>query len=368
MNSELVFPLKNDLSRKIIHIDMDAFYASIEERDHPELRGQPLVVAPDPRLNGGHGVVATANYSARKFGIHSAMSSAKALELCSSLQFRPVNKEYYQEVSQQIHAIFHRYTDIIEPIAFDEAYLDVTVNKKGIKSAIKIAQLIRQNIADELHLTCSAGVSYNKFLAKLASDYRKPNGLTYVLPEEAEAFLQSLPIEKFKGIGKKTVPKMHELGIYTGKDLAEVSEMELIQHFGKMGYELYRKVRGIHNEPVAAKKERKSIGTERTFHDMIMDDSTLKMVLREQSERVAASLSKHQKKGRTLVLKIRYNDFETVTKRQTFPDYMWRSETLFDNAYSIWSEIGEFRGGLRLVGITVTNLESKNYEPIKLWT
>lgn len=366
MGSDLIFPLQNDLSRKIIHVDMDAFYASIEERDHPELKGKPVVVAPDPRKNGGHGVVATANYVARRFGIHSAMSSMKALELCPSLLFRPVNRSYYQEVSQQIHDIFHRYTDVIESVALDEAYLDVTHNKVGLKSAIRIAQLIQRDIWQELHLTCSAGVSYNKFLAKLASDYRKPHGLTYVLPEEAESFLQQLPIEKFKGIGKKTVPKMHELGIYTGKDLAEVSEMELIQRFGKMGYDLYRKVRGIHNDPVKADRVRKSIGTEKTFHQLIVDDNQMRTVLRKQSQRVSQTMKEHQQHAKTIVLKVRYQDFTTVTKRKTLDAYIQSEEAVFDAAYQIWTEMDDFKQGLRLIGVTATNLEPVDYEPILL--
>lgn len=364
--SGLKFRLVNDTSRKIIHIDMDAFYASIEERDHPEILGRAVVVGPNPRENGGHGVVATANYKARSFGIHSAMSTREALKRCPDLLFRPVNKEYYQQVSQQIHRIFHRYTDQIEPVALDEAYLDVTENKIQAKSAIRIARLIQYDIWHELHLTCSAGVSYNKFLAKLASDYRKPSGLTYVLPEEAVDFLSSLPIEKFKGVGKKTVPKMHELGIYNGHDLLQWSEMDLIQQFGKMGYELYRKVRGIHNDPVKAERKRKSIGTEKTFHDYLMTEEQVIIVLRKQAMRIAKTLDEKQQHAKTVVLKIRYDDFTTLTKRHTFDHYIHRAEDIFDGAIQVWNDIDHFRGGIRLLGITTTNLEPRNFEPIKL--
>lgn len=364
--SGLTFHLFNDTSRKIIHIDMDAFYASVEERDHPEIKGKPVVVGPDPRCNGGHGVVATANYQARSFGIHSAMSTREALKRCPNLIFCPVNKEYYQQVSHQIHQIFRRYTDIIEPVALDEAYLDVTTNKIHAKSAIRIARLIQHDIWNELHLTCSAGVSYNKFLAKLASDYQKPAGLTYVLPDEAIDFLSALPIEKFKGVGRKTVPRMHELGIYRGSDLLKWSEMDLIQQFGKMGYELYRKVRGIHNEPVKAQKKCKSIGTEKTFHDRIVTEEQLIVILRKQAIRVAKTLDEKQQHAKTIVLKIRYGDFTTITKRQTFDYYIHQADELFDAAIQIWNEIDDFRDGIRLLGITTTNLESRNFEPIKL--
>lgn len=199
----LIFPLINDTSRKIIHIDMDAFFASVEERDNPALKGKSVIIGADPRLTGGRGVVSTCNYEARKFGVHSAMSSKEAYERCPQAIFISGNYEKYQAVSQQIRAIFKRYTDVIEPISIDEAYLDVTKNKLGMKSAVKIAKLIQHEIWTELHLTSSAGVSYNKFLAKIASDYEKPHGLTVILPEEAEAFLSQMDVAKFYGVGKR---------------------------------------------------------------------------------------------------------------------------------------------------------------------
>lgn len=360
--ADLIFPLQNDTSRKIIHIDMDAFYASVEERDHPEFRGQPLVIAKHPNDTNGHGVVATANYEARKYGIHSAMSAKEAYERCPQAIFCPGNRSYYAEVSAQIHDIFREYTDIIEPVALDEAYLDVTENKKQMKSAIKIAMMIREDIYNKLHLTCSAGISYNKFLAKLASDYRKPNGITWVLPDEAIDFLKPLPIERFNGIGKKTVPIMHEMGVYTGEDLLQVPEMTLIQKFGKMGYDLYRKARGIHNAPVKAERERKSIGTERTYNEPIRTENQFIPHLREQAERVANSLKKHHKKGKTVVLKIRYTNFETITKRTTLIESIQEAEEIFDEAFHIWQEIDQFKDGLRLIGITMTNLEAQDIE------
>ncbi|MGX7350662.1 DNA-damage-inducible protein P [Enterococcus canis] len=364
--TELQFPLKKDTSRKIIHIDMDAFFASVEERDHPELVGHPLVIARHPHDTGGRGVVTTANYEARKYGIHSAMSAQKAYELCPQAIFKAGDHEKYSRISQEIRAIFRRYTDVIEPVSIDEAYLDVTVNKLGAKSAIRIARLIQYDIWQELHLTCSAGVSYNKFLAKLASDFQKPKGLTVVMPEDAEAFLKALPIEKFHGVGKKTVPKMHELGIFTGADLYEKSEMDLIRQFGKMGYSLYRKVRGIHDSPVNVTRDRKSVGKEHTYGTPLIHEEQVTTQLRQLAERVEVSLKRHQKHGKTVVLKVRYADYTTITKRVTLPEYIYKKEELFYQANLIWEEILGLEKGIRLLGITLTNLDPMTYENIVL--
>ena len=366
MSNQLRFPMKRDTSRKIIHIDMDAFYASVEERDHPELIGHPLVIAKHPRDTGGKGVVTTANYAARKYGIHSAMSAQKAYELCPKANFVQGNRAHYAEISKEIHQIFHEYTDMIEPLSLDEAYLDVTVNKKNIKSAIKIAQMIQLEIWQKIHLTCSAGVSYNKFLAKLASDYKKPRGLTTILPEEAEAFLKDIPIEDFYGVGKKTVPRMHELGIFKGSDLYAKSEMELIQEFGKMGYSLYRKVRGIHDAPVEPNRDRKSVGRENTFGKPLLTDDAVIVQLRELARDVEKSLKRNQLHGQTVVLKVRDKDYETFTRRVTLPDYIDDQETIFFHANQIWSSFDLLEKGIRLLGITVTNLDAKSYELIKL--
>ena len=246
----LIFPLINDLSRKIIHIDMDAFFAAVEIRDNPKLKGKPVIIGSDPRQTGGRGVVSTCSYEARAFGVHSAMSSKEAYERCPQAVFISGNYEKYKTVGLEIRAIFKRYTDLIEPMSIDEAYLDVTENKLGIKSAVKIARLIQEDIWQELHLTASAGISYNKFLAKMASDYQKPHGLTVILPDQAQDFLKQMDIAKFHGVGKKTVERLHEMGIYTGADLLDVSEVTLIDRFGRLGFNLYRKARGIHNSPV----------------------------------------------------------------------------------------------------------------------
>lgn len=363
---ELHFPIKKDTSRKIIHIDMDAFFASVEERDHPELVGHPLVIARHPSDTGGKGVVTTANYIARTYGIHSAMSAQKAYELCPHAIFKPGDHEKYSRISKQVREIFQRYTDIIEPVSIDEAYLDVTENKLGSTSAIKIAKLIQRDIWLELHLTCSAGVSYNKFLAKLASDFQKPKGLTCVMPEDAEAFLWKLPIEDFHGIGKKTVPRMHELGIFTGKDLYEKGEMELIREFGKMGYSLYRKVRGVHDSPVSVTRDRKSVGKEHTYGTPLLTEAQVTTQLRQLADRVEASLKRHQKHGKTVVLKVRYTDYTTVTRRMTLPEYIYKQADLFFYANQIWEDIQGLEHGIRLLGITLTNLDPMSYENIVL--
>ncbi|MCO8290116.1 DNA polymerase IV [Tetragenococcus halophilus] len=362
----LQFPLKNDTSRKVIHIDMDAFFASVEERDNPKLAQYPLVIARHPKDTGGRGVVTTANYKARKYGIHSAMSAQKAYELCPHATFVPGNHQKYREISQKIREIFHCYTDIIEPVSIDEAYLDVTNNKINSSSAIKIAKLIQHDIWQEVHLTCSAGVSYNKFLAKLASDYQKPRGMTVVTPDEAVDFLRGLPIEKFHGVGKKTVPKMHELGIYTGNDLYQKSEMELIQIFGKMGYSLYRKVRGIHNSPVQVTRERKSVGREQTYGKALTSEQECLSQLRIMAEQVTESLKKAQKHGKTVVLKLRYSDFETITKRATVQEYIYQKDDIFSQASLIFEEVAQVEKGVRLLGITMTNLDPLTYENIVL--
>lgn len=364
--AEMRFPLKNDTSRKIIHIDMDAFFASVEERDNPELAKHPLVIARHPSDTGGKGVVTTANYLARQYGIHSAMPAQKAFELCPQAIFMPGNHEKYREVSQQVRGVFQRYTDVIEPVSIDEAYLDVTNNKVENPSAIKVARLIQRDIWQEVQLTCSAGVSYNKFLAKLASDFHKPRGITVITPDEAVAFLKELPIEKFHGVGKKTVPKMQELGIFTGADLYEKSEMDLIQHFGKMGYSLYRKVRGIHDAPVSVTRERKSVGKEHTYGNPLGTEEEVLAQLRQLAEKVEASLKRAQKHGKTVVLKVRYSDFTTITKRVTLPRYIEGKDQIFSQASLIWEDVQGVEQGIRLLGITITNLDPKDYENILL--
>lgn len=353
----LIFPLINDLSRKIIHIDMDAFFASVEIRDNPKLKGKPVIIGSDPRQTGGRGVVSTCSYEARAFGIHSAMSSKEAYERCPQAVFISGNYEKYKAVELEIRAIFKRYTDLIEPMSIDEAYLDVTENKLGIKSAVKIARLIQQDIWQELHLTASAGVSYNKFLAKMASDYQKPHGLTVILPDQAEDFLKQMDIAKFHGVGKKTVERLHEMGIYTGEDLLDVSEVTLIDRFGRLGFDLYRKARGIHNSPVKSNRIRKSIGKEKTYGKILQVEEDIKKELTLLSEKVAHNLSKQDKAGKIIILKIRYTDFSTLTRRKSLPQATQNASQIAQTALQLYEELAEKEKGIRLLGITVTGFQ-----------
>ena len=353
----LIFPLINDLSRKIIHIDMDAFFAAVEIRDNPKLKGKPVIIGSDPRQTGGRGVVSTCSYEARAFGVHSAMSSKEAYERCPQAVFISGNYEKYKTVGLEIRAIFKRYTDLIEPMSIDEAYLDVTENKLGIKSAVKIARLIQQDIWQELHLTASAGVSYNKFLAKMASDYQKPHGLTVILPDQAQDFLKQMDIAKFHGVGKKTVERLHEMGIYTGADLLDISEVTLIDRFGRLGFDLYRKVRGIHNSPVKSDRIRKSIGKEKTYGKILQVEEDIKKELTLLSEKVAHNLSKQDKAGKIIILKIRYADFSTLTKRKSLALATQDKEQIERTAHEIYDSLEEQPRGIRLLGLTVTGFE-----------
>ena len=357
---------ENDKSRKIIHVDMDAFYASIEERDHPEHRGKPIVIANHPRETGRKGVVTTANYIARKFGIHSAMSAQKAFELCPEAIFISPRMNHYKMISRQIRGIFARYTDLIEPLSLDEAYLDVTQNKQNLSSATVIARRIQREVWQETGLTCSAGVSYNKFIAKIAFDYQKPAGLTVITPDEAACFLWELPIEKFYGVGKKTVEKMKLLGIHAGEDLYLFDQSELISQFGKHGYVLYQRVRGIDNRAVEPERERKSIGKEHTFIQFLSDEDQVRVELKQIAQAVHVALHNSKLHGRTMVLKIRYADFDTLTRRKTRVDHFSQAEDIFQHAWELWLDHGTIERHVRLLGITITQLDPIHYENIQL--
>ena len=254
----------------------------------------------------------------------------------------------------EIRAIFKRYTDLIEPMSIDEAYLDVTENKLGIKSAVKIARLIQQDIWQELRLTASAGISYNKFLAKMASDYQKPHGLTVILPDQAQDFLKQMDIAKFHGVGKKTVERLHEMDIYTGADLLAVSEVTLIDRFGRLGFDLYRKARGIHNSPVKANRIRKSIGKEKTYGKILHVEEDIKKELTLLSEKVAHNLSQQGKAGKIIILKIRYADFSTLTRRKSLPQATQDASQISQTALQLYEELAEKEKGIRLLGVTVT--------------
>lgn len=357
---------QNNIQRKIIHVDMDAFYASVEMRDNPKLKNKAVIIAHDPRTRGGRGVVATANYEARKFGVHSAMSAQIALEKCPQAIFISPRMNYYAEVSQKIRKVFQKYTDIIEPLSLDEAYLDVTENKINLTSATLLAMRIQKDVWDAVGLTCSAGVSYNKFLAKIASDIKKPGGLTVITPENAQDFLWELPITKFYGVGQKTAEKLMQLEIVNGKGLYELPAKFLVDEFGKMGFRLYQRVRGIDNNPVAVNKERKSVGKESTFGPFLVSEEQVLGALRELATSVHYSLEKNKVHGRIITLKIRYADFETTTRQKSFSSFIDGEQEIFWKAQDLWREHGEVDREVRLLGITLSHLAPQYYTNIQL--
>ncbi|HWI93265.1 MAG TPA: DNA polymerase IV [Flavisolibacter sp.] len=339
--------------RKIIHIDMDAFYASVEQRDKPELKGKPIAVGGSPEGRGG--VVATCSYEARKFGVRSAMPSKKALQLCPQIIFIKPRFDVYKEVSRQVREIFHRYTDIIEPLSLDEAYLDVTEDKQGIGSAIDIAKEIRKAIKEELQLTASAGISINKFVAKIASDMQKPDGLSFIGPSKVEKFIEGLAIEKFYGVGKVTAEKMKGMHIHTGADLKKLTERELVQHFGKVGRFYYGIVRGIDERPVEPNQETKSIGAE----DTLPEDLTMIEEMHKELEKIAPvvhqRLLKHQLKARTISLKIKYSDFKIITRSKSFDEPMDELSLIIETAKELLLNTEPDDVKIRLLGISVSN-------------
>ncbi len=340
-------------NRKIIHIDMDAFYASVEQRDFPEYRGKPLIVGGDPQKRG---VVAAASYEVRKYGVHSAMPSARAARLCPHAIFVKPRFEVYREVSHQIREVFFDFTDLVEPLSLDEAYLDVTENHFHCPSATLIAREIKKRIKQKTDLVASAGVSINKFLAKVASDLDKPDGLAVITPDEVEEFLEDLEIGEFHGIGEATERKMKKMGIDTGRDLKALSEYELVEAFGKAGRHYYRIVRGIDPREVKTHRIRKSIGKENTFNQDIDDISWLKQYLETQSQKVAERAQRLDAAGKTVTLKLRYADFETITRSSTFAGYLDQAEELAEVAKNLVEETEAGARSVRLVGVTLSNL------------
>ncbi|WP_088339863.1 DNA polymerase IV [Robiginitalea sediminis] len=346
--------------RKIIHVDMDAFFASVEQHDHPELAGKPVAVGGGSK----RGVVAAASYEARKFGVRSAMSGALARRQCPDLIFVAPRFDRYREVSLQIREIFCEYTDLVEPLSLDEAYLDVTVNKKGKPSATLIARDIRRKILEKTGLTASAGISINKFVAKVASDMNKPNGQKTIPPEEVEAFLLSLDIRKFHGVGKVTAAKMNRLGIFTGEDLAARSEAFLAENFGKSGKHYYDIVRGIHNSPVQPSRTPKSVGAERTFSENLSSE----VFMLEKLEHIAGELQNRLRKkgraGKTITLKIKYSDFRLHTRSRTLEYYVSDAGLILETARSLLYQ-EPLQESVRLLGISLSNLntEKKKTEP-----
>ncbi|MHC5202044.1 DNA polymerase IV [Myroides sp. LJL119] len=342
------------MHRKIIHIDMDAFFASVEQLDYPELRGKPIAVGGEQE----RGVVAAASYQARVFGVRSAMSGQMARRLCPDLIFVKSRFDRYKEISMSIRKIFYQYTDLVEPLSLDEAFLDVTHNKVNCPSATLIANEIRQKIAQELHLTASAGISVNKFLAKIASDFNKPNGQYTIEPDKVESFLENLEVKRFFGIGKKTAQKMYHLGIFTGLDLKSKSLEFLQENFGKAGKDYYYIVRGIHNSPVVANRMVKSVGTERTFHQNLSSEIFIVDKLESIVKELSWRLHKHNLYGKTITLKIKYSDFIQQTRSKTLPYYISEYQLIMDIAKELlFQDI--LRDSVRLIGLSMSNLNTQ---------
>jgi len=342
--------------RKIIHIDMDAFFAAVEQRDNPELRGRPVVVGGDP---GGRGVVATCSYEAREFGIHSAMSAARAYRLCPQAIFVRPRFEVYCAVSRQLRQIFLDCTELIEPLSLDEAYLDVTENKLNNSSATRIAQIIRQRIFNETGLTASAGVSYNKFLAKVASDVNKPNGLTLVRPEQAAEFIAALPVRRFHGVGRVTEQKMKRLGILTGADLLEHSFEDLHRQFGSSGQYYYQIARGIDERPVVPNRIRKSIGKESTLVEDLADPAQMLTILGRQAEQIALLLKQGETAAHCLTLKVRYADFQTLTRGRTLAAPFCQATVILGIAEELLAKTDAGQQSVRLLGLSVSQFDQE---------
>ena len=339
--------------RKIIHVDMDAFYASVEQLDFPELRGKAIAVGG----NEIRGVISAASYQARVFGVHSAMTGALAKRKCPALIFVPPRFDRYREISMKIRQIFFEYTDLVEPLSLDEAYLDVTENKKGNPSATLIASEIRENIFQKTGLRCSAGISINKFVAKIASDYNKPNGQKTVEPDEVIPFLEVLDIRKFYGVGKVTAQKMYQLGIFTGLDLKQKSMEFLITHFGKSGSLYFNVVRGIHNSPVKPNRVPKSVGAERTFSENLSSEVFMLDRLQLLSKELAHRLQTNKVAGKTVTLKIKYSDFTLQTRSKTLDFYISDKSLILDTATELLYQ-QKLQNSVRLLGISLGNLNT----------
>ncbi|MDI9865867.1 DNA polymerase IV [Flectobacillus sp. DC10W] len=342
-------------TRKIIHIDMDAFFASVEQRDNPSLKGKPVAVGGSSE----RGVVAAASYEARKYGVRSAMSSKIAAQKCPNLIFVKPRFESYRAVSYQIREIFAEYTPLIEPLSLDEAYLDVTNNLKEVASATQIAIEIKEKIKKQTQLTASAGVSYNKFLAKIASDFNKPDGLYIIKPNQGPLFVETLEIDRFHGIGKVTAQKMHKMGIFTGKDLREYDESFLIKQFGKIGRYYYQIARGIDTRAVNPERIRKSVGSENTFMQNLEARAEIQLGLEPLIEDVWRYCIKHEIFGRTVSLKVKYSDFQIVTRSRTTLSPIFDLSLFERISYELLDQIMPPCKGIRLLGISLSNLTNE---------
>lgn len=339
--------------RKVIHIDMDAFFASVEQRDNPALKGRPVAVG----SAAARGVVAAASYEARAFGVRSALPSVTALRRCPDLIFVRPRFDVYRAVSSQIHAIFADYTDLIQPLSLDEAYLDVTEDRRGLGTAWATAKEIRRRIAEETGLTASAGISYNKFLAKLASDYRKPNGQFAVTPDMGEAWVEQLSVAKFHGVGPVTADKMRRLGIETGADLKAQSIEFLARHFGSSAEWYYGIARAVDDRPVNPSRERKSSGSETTFGQDLLDPEAIEAGVLKMADDVGAWCAARQQFGRTVTVKAKFADFKQVTRSRTQPHAVRSHDTLRATSIELIRSLYPLAQGVRLVGVTVSNFE-----------
>ncbi|MDN3618258.1 DNA polymerase IV [Polaribacter undariae] len=345
--------------RKIIHVDMDAFYASVAELDNPELRGKAIAVGGEGRRGG----ISAASYEARKFGVKSAMSGTLAKQKCPHLIFVDSDFPRYKEISQKVRDIFYEYTDLVEPLSLDEAYLDVTENKKGNPSANTIAKEIRERIFEETGLRASAGISINKFIAKVASDINKPNGQKTVHPDEVIQFLEELPVNKFYGVGKVTAAKMYNLGIFVGNDLKKKTLEELIKSFGKSGAHYYNIVRGIHNSAVKPNRIRKSVAAERTFSENISSEIFMIEKLEKIADELERRMTKTDTKGKTITLKIKYSDFTQQTRSKTKEYFMQTKNEFFPVVKELLFQ-DKITNSVRLLGLSFGNLNTENKEPV----
>jgi DNA polymerase IV len=338
--------------RKIIHVDMDAFFASVEQRDNPALRGQPVAVGGSAK----RGVVAAASYEARAYGVRSAMPSVTAVRRCPALVFVPPRFEVYRAVSQQIRQIFARYSELVEPLSLDEAYLDVTEDKQQVGSAVGTAQLIRSAIRRETNLTASAGVSYNKFLAKIASDQNKPDGIFVIRPDEGADFVASLPVRRFYGVGPKTAQRMGGLGIELGADLREKSMDFLVEHFGKSANYLYHAARGVDQRQVKPDRIRKSVGREQTYSEDLSADAELYAALDRIIDSTWARIEKNGVVGRTVTLKVKYADFRQITRSQSCEDFVRDKARFGALGRQMLAQLLPVADGVRLLGLTLSGL------------
>lgn len=350
--------------RRIVHIDMDFFFAQVEMRDNPKLRGKPVIAGGKA---SSRGVVSTASYEARKYGVHSAMPMSQAHKLCPDGYYVQGQYEKYRTISNEIMSIFRSYTEAVEPMSLDEAYLDITHLVRPDLPASQIANYIRRDIYEKTHLTASAGVSYNKFLAKLASGMNKPNGMTVIDYENVHKILMALDIGDFPGVGKASEKIMHKHGIYNGQDLYQKDVFELVRLFGKRGRGLYNKARGIDDSPVKSSRIRKSVGTERTFATDVNDDDEILQKMWELSGKTAERLNKLQKSAKTVTVKIKTFKFETLSKQMSLRDPI-RSETdIYNIAYMLYAELKDPETPIRLIGVTVGNLVKSTYRNMTIY-